>query len=100
MQKYKIQIWNFGCFALIALSAAYLAPRLDNVSSYTEDKKEPSPVVQKKTVRKLYKRGSLASSSTITEQKSTTYIGSKKKHEIDGWTTITFNKDKDDKDDS
>ena len=97
MHRYKLKIWNIFCFLTLASASIYLVPHIKNASCVHEEIERPLPITQKGTTRKVWKRGKLASESSIYEQQSITEIDGKKKHTIDGWTTIKWRKGDDTK---
>ena len=90
--KYTTTIWNLLCISGIALSVKLLTPYIQKQEAPPPPVEEVSPIRQIGTKRTLWKRGKMACTTIVNENKSTSNTGKQKAHSSDDWMSITWSK--------
>lgn len=90
--KYTTTIWNILCIASIILSVKLISPFILNQERAISQKEEVFVIKQIGTKRTLWKRGEMACTTTINENKSTSKLSENNEHFTDDWMSINWSK--------
>ncbi len=92
--KYTTTLWNLICIFSILLSVKLITPFIQKEQRQLSKKEESFPIKQIGAKRTLWKRGDMACTTTIHENKSSSIAGENSEHSTDDWMSITWSKKK------
>ncbi|MCH9812005.1 hypothetical protein K0U07_04485 [bacterium] len=94
LSKYKATLFHLCCAIAFSLGLFLLYPFFSITYPKEEKAHTQSPIIHKKSKTTLWKNGSFASTTTISEDLATTKNLKEMEHTSKGWVTIHWKKDK------